>query len=134
MSGYTPHTTREYPPRTKFVRGVPRLTTKGSLVECYHNMKHKVSDTSFSIGPQTQRCCLATFTEWSDAHATKVGEGEDAEQLFLGEVETGEHIHCPHCGANYLLNANGEFVWVDPNEFELVDAEEPAAVEAGNPS
>ncbi len=76
-------------------------------------------------------CCFDEYGRWVDAKTTKVGEGEDAEELFLGTVEVGETIHCPHCGKNYLLDDKGGFVWVDPEEFDLVDADVAPTVEAG---
>ncbi len=71
---------------------------------------------------------MAAFTNWSQSKVRLVGEGEDAEEVWDGEVEVGEVITCPHCGAQFLLSDEGNFEWVDPDEFELVDAEPPLAV------
>jgi hypothetical protein len=92
-------------------------------------MKIKLTDISFTINSHTDRCCLAAFTAWCESKVTKVGEGEDAEELWVGEIEVGTVITCPKCGSNYLLSESGEFEWVDPDEFELVDAEEPTLAE-----
>ena len=89
-------------------------------------MNIKLTDISFSLSPKNDRCCLNAFTAWSESKVTRVGEGEDAEELFLGEVEVGTVITCPTCGAQFLLNEKGEFEWVDPDEFDLVDADETA--------
>jgi hypothetical protein len=88
-------------------------------------MNIKLTDISFCITPHTQRCCLAAFTDWSQSKVTRVGEGEDAEELWIGEVPSGEVLTCPHCKAQFLLSETGDFEWVDPDEFELVDSEEP---------
>lgn len=83
----------------------------------------KLIDVNFTVNGNNH-CCFAEYGRWVDTKITKVGEGEDAEELFLGTVEVGTVIHCPTCGKNYILDKDGDFVWVDPEEFELVDAEE----------
>lgn len=83
----------------------------------------KLIDVRFSVN-SNNHCCFAEYGRWVDTKITRVGEGEDAEELFLGTVPVGEVIHCPHCGKNYLLDGEGSFVWVDPEEFDLVDADE----------
>ena len=87
-------------------------------------MKIKLTDIIFSLNHRKGLCCLDVLEAWYESKVTLVGEGEDAMELLIGEVEVGTVINCPHCGFNYLLNEAGEFEWVDPDEFELVDAEE----------
>jgi hypothetical protein len=95
-------------------------------------MNIKLTDISFNLTSHTDRCCLNTFTVWSQLRAGKVVDAEgDIEETWDGEVEVGTVINCPHCGSNYLLNDKGEFEWVDPEEFDLVDADEAPTVEAG---
>lgn len=94
-------------------------------------MNIKLTDISFCFTQHTGRCCLNTFTDWSQSKVTRVGEGEDAEERWDGEVEVGTVITCPHCGSNYLLSEKGDFEWVDPDEFELVDVEEPPLTVTG---
>jgi hypothetical protein len=86
-------------------------------------MKIKLTDINFCSTSRTDRCCLTAFTDWCQSKVTRVGEGEDAEELWLGEVETGTAITCPHCGSNYLLSEQGVFEWVDPDQFDLVEAD-----------
>ena len=89
-------------------------------------MNIKLTDINFCITPHTDRCCLKAFTVWSQLRATKVVDADgDIEEVWDGEVEVGTVLTCPQCGSNYLLNDKGEFEWVDPEEFELIDADEP---------
>ena len=92
-------------------------------------MNIKLTDISFNINLRNDRCCLNTFKSWCESKVTRVGADEDAEELWIGDVEVGTVITCPHCGSNFLLNEQGEFKWVDPDEFDLVDAaKEPLMV------
>ena len=87
-------------------------------------MNIKLTEINFSITPKNGRCCLDAYAKWVESKVTRVGEGEDAEELFIGEVEVGTVIHCDHCGADFLLNEQGAFEWVDPDLYDLVDADE----------
>ena len=87
-------------------------------------MNIKLTDISFSVTQNNGQCCLNEYANWVESKVTRVGEGEDAEELFIGEVEVGTVLTCPHCGSNFLLNEQGVFEWVDPEEFDLVDADE----------
>jgi len=92
-------------------------------------MNIKLNDISFSIGGGNNQCCLKHFADWVESKVTRVGEGDEAEELFLGEVEVGTVLTCPECGANNILTEAGEFMWVDPEEFDLVDADEATPAE-----
>lgn len=94
-------------------------------------MNTKLIDVSFPL-THSNHCCFGEYNKWVDTKTTKVGEGEDTEELFLGTVETGTVIHCPTCGANYILDDKGSFICVDPEEFDLVDtAEQPPLMVVG---
>jgi hypothetical protein len=92
-------------------------------------MNIKLTDVSFSLNPKNDLCCLDVPGAWYESNVTKVGEGEDAAELLIGEVEVGTVVECPHCGSKFLLNEQGVFEWVNPEEFDLVDAEEPSPAE-----
>ena len=86
-------------------------------------MNIKLNDVRFPTNLNSARCCLTAFTQWLDTVVTKVGEGEDAEDLFIGDIEVGTIIHCSDCNANYMLNEQGRFDKIDPTEYDLVDAD-----------
>ena len=86
-------------------------------------MNIKLLDVRFPIKGNDARCCLNTFTDWLDTVVIKVGEGENITQLFIGDVEVGTVITCSHCKANFILEETGHFTWVDPAQYDLVDAD-----------
>lgn len=93
-------------------------------------MNIKLTDINFCLDSHTDRCCVNTFTVWSSLRSRKVVDAEgEIEEIWDGEVEVGTVINCPHCGSNFLLDDKGEFEWVDPEEFDLVDADEPTPAE-----
>jgi hypothetical protein len=87
-------------------------------------------DITFSLNPKNDLCCLEVPSAWYESKVTRIGQGDDAVELLIGVEEVGTVVECPHCGSKFLLNEQGVFEWVDPDEFELVDADEPVLATA----
>ena len=51
----------------------------------------KLINVTFPVNGNNH-CCFAEYGGWVDTKTTKVGEGEDKEELFLGTVLVGEVI------------------------------------------
>ncbi len=85
-----------------------------------------VADTSFAFDRRRHlACCSGSYENFVSKFEVPVIDGEEGETHFVGIVEVGTALECPHCKTVNVMDESGTFNFVAtlPTPFVPVSVE-----------